>query len=169
MGPKYVAGHVLEEAQCDAEVLDLREFESGASSQEAGQKSIQGQGREAAIPGKDPGRDPGKAPATKCATDKSRRRPRRASRLRRSIPPAVRRMVLERDGRRCTCPGCNNRRFIHIHHIVPIWKGGTNAPENLTVTCGRCHSALHRGLLTVDGRAPHSLVWKNRYGNLNSS
>jgi len=29
-----------------------------------------------------------------------------------------------------------------IHHIVPLSKGGTHAPDNLMSLCSSCHSAI---------------------------
>lgn len=52
---------------------------------------------------------------------------------RRSIPPAVRATVLERDGYMCVV--CLTGNDLHIDHIVPVVNGGTNAPDNLQVLC----------------------------------
>lgn len=60
-----------------------------------------------------------------------------------SIPPAVRRAVLARDGHRCTVEGCHATHFLEVHHIVPRARGGSNALENLTTLCGACHRFHH--------------------------
>jgi hypothetical protein len=70
----------------------------------------------------------------------------------------------ERDGFRCTVPGCTGRRNLHSHHIRFKGVGGPDVPENRTTLCA-CHHerALHaqgsvRGaLLRIRGRAPHGL------------
>ncbi len=59
------------------------------------------------------------------------------------IPPSVRRRVLDRDGHRCTTPGCSNRHFLEIHHVVPRNRGGSNQLHNLTTLCTRCHRHAH--------------------------
>ena len=59
------------------------------------------------------------------------------------IPPAVRRQVLDRDGHRCTTPGCGNTHFLDVHHVVPRAAGGSNRPENLITLCARCHRFTH--------------------------
>lgn len=59
------------------------------------------------------------------------------------IPPTVRRRVLDRDGHRCTAPGCSNSQFLDIHHLVPRSRGGSNTPENLKTLCSRCHHYTH--------------------------
>jgi hypothetical protein len=46
-----------------------------------------------------------------------------------TIPPAIRREVLRRDGGRCVVPGCTNHRFIEVHHIDLKSEGGGHDPE----------------------------------------
>ncbi|HOX25102.1 MAG TPA: HNH endonuclease [Candidatus Krumholzibacteria bacterium] len=60
-----------------------------------------------------------------------------------AVPPAVRRQVLDRDGHRCTTAGCDNTRFLEVHHVVPRAQGGTNTTDNLTTLCARCHRFAH--------------------------
>jgi hypothetical protein len=60
-----------------------------------------------------------------------------------TIPPRVRREVLARDDHRCRAPGCDHRRFLEVHHIVPRWRGGGNTAANLVTLCGACHRAWH--------------------------
>jgi len=65
-------------------------------------------------------------------------------RKRSTIPPSVRRKVLERDGYRCTVAGCGSTHFLRIHHQIPVSAGGTNDIENLRTTCFECHKWIHR-------------------------
>lgn len=51
-----------------------------------------------------------------------------------------------------------------LHHINPVAAGGKDRASNLTITCGKCHRALHKDMLSVEGKAPGNLVWKNRFG-----
>ena len=69
----------------------------------------------------------------------------------RSIPDAVKREVLRRDGYRCT--KCNwthdewNRsdpRHLELHHIKPHAAGGKNTESNLITVCTVCHDEIHR-------------------------
>src|SRR5690606_35598038 len=59
----------------------------------------------------------------------------------------LRRIVLERASEHSTYvdPGsgrrCKSRHNLQIEHILPVARGGTNAPENLTVLCGQ-HNRL---------------------------
>ncbi len=67
------------------------------------------------------------------------KRPRTVS----TTPPRLRREVLERDHFRCRMPGCRNRQFLQVHHIVAKEDGGKHRAGNLITLCGACHRALH--------------------------
>jgi hypothetical protein len=70
----------------------------------------------------------------------------------RSVPPSIRR-ALERRDRRCQFPGCENRRFLHAHHIRHWAHGGETRLENLVLLCSRHHRFVHEAgySLRVDG------------------
>jgi HNH endonuclease len=72
------------------------------------------------------------------------------ARAQQTIPPAVRRAVLQRDHHRCCVPGCKNAAFLDIHHIQPRAEGGSNDPANLRSVCGAHHRAVHRGQLVIE-------------------
>ena len=64
----------------------------------------------------------------------------------RYIPAAVRRVVHERDGGRCTYRDrhgrrCSKRHDLEFHHRKPFGRGGDHSPEVLTLHC-RVHNAL---------------------------
>jgi hypothetical protein len=83
--------------------------------------------------------DPATAAAARCdAVERDARGYNRAA-----VPPSVRRRVLDRDGWRCTTPGCSQARFLDVHHVVPRARGGSNRPDNLVTLCRRCHRAAH--------------------------
>jgi hypothetical protein len=84
---------------------------------------------------------------------------RSSRRAHKTIPPAVRRKVLERDGHCCQTPGCGRELFTVIHHIEPVALGGTDDPHKLITLCWNCHDLVHQGTLTVKGEAPANLVW----------
>jgi hypothetical protein len=79
------------------------------------------------------------------------------------IPPRIRRFVWRRDGGRCCVPGCRSKACLELHHINPRENGGTHDPWNLVLLCDACHANLHRGLITITGRAPDQLVIKRRH------
>ena len=62
----------------------------------------------------------------------------------RTIPAGVERAVWERDGGRCTFVGttgrcCEERRFLHYHHLRPWIVGGEPSVENIALRC-RAHN-----------------------------
>jgi hypothetical protein len=64
------------------------------------------------------------------------------------IPAHIKNAVIARDGWQCTAIGvdgkrCTNRRWLHLHHILEVSRGGTNDIENITSLCEGHHRALH--------------------------
>lgn len=45
------------------------------------------------------------------------------------------------------CQSCDARMpdesMLHMHHVVPISRGGTNAPHMLALLCPNCHAKAH--------------------------
>lgn len=56
----------------------------------------------------------------------------------RYIPASVRAAVFDRDGDKCQYCGAVDVQM-HIDHVVPFSKGGSNDIENLTVACASCN------------------------------
>jgi hypothetical protein len=80
-------------------------------------------------------------------------------RLRRSMGNKY--AVFERDGWRCTVPGCTSRRNLHAHHIVFRSAGGSDALENQTTLCAHHHQrGVHAGYVRIGGRAPGTLCFE---------
>ncbi|HSU40323.1 MAG TPA: hypothetical protein VLJ38_12175 [Polyangiaceae bacterium] len=67
-----------------------------------------------------------------------------------TIPPALRRQLLRRDGGRCQVPGCRHATFVDVHQLRPRSEGGANTLENLAL-CGAHHRASHAGKLSSAG------------------
>jgi hypothetical protein len=90
------------------------------------------------------------------------------TRVTQSIPPAVRRCVLERDGRKCSVPGCRHGQYLDLHHVKPRAEGGDHDPERLVTLCGVHHRAAHVGTLIVTGTYSSGFVFRHadgkRYG-----
>jgi len=59
-------------------------------------------------------------------------------------------LVFDRDGNRCTTPGCNERVKLVAHHVEPVPKNPNFDPkwvhrvENLITKCTTCHDRIHR-------------------------
>jgi hypothetical protein len=71
----------------------------------------------------------------------------------RSIPPAIRRVLLLRD-RGCAFPGCTHDRFLHGHHVKHWLHGGETSADNLVLLCTHHHHLVHEGGWSVE-RAVH--------------
>ena len=74
------------------------------------------------------------------------------------IPPDHR--VFERDGWRCTVPGCTSYRNLHDHHIQYRSHGGSDELWNRTTLCAAHHQrSVHEGIgrIRIRGRAPDEL------------
>ncbi len=68
---------------------------------------------------------------------------------RQRLPAHTKHAVMLRDQRRCrhlSIQGerCENRRWIDVHHIIPVSDGGNNQIENLITLCSAHHRAQHR-------------------------
>ncbi|MEJ5328963.1 MAG: HNH endonuclease signature motif containing protein [Desulfobaccales bacterium] len=63
----------------------------------------------------------------------------------------LRQIVMERDGNRCQVSGCPSRVELHIHHKIPVSKGGQHIPENLITLC-----CFHHALEPDEG---HERIW----------
>jgi ATP adenylyltransferase len=56
------------------------------------------------------------------------------------VPDSLRYQVLKRDGGKCQlCGALAKDRPMHVDHIIPRSKGGTNIIENLQTLCFECN------------------------------
>ena len=55
------------------------------------------------------------------------------------------RAVKVRDEGVCQFPGCESRRFLHMHHVKHWAKGGPTDLDNLALLCSTHHRAVHEG------------------------
>ena len=85
-------------------------------------------------------------------------------RARRTVPPALRRLLEARDERTCCFPGCDRRRHLQAHHRRHWAHGGETSLENLVLLCFHHHRLVHEGGYTVEGDAEHGIRFRNRYG-----
>jgi len=66
--------------------------------------------------------------------------------------------IFERDGWRCTVPGCTSRRNLQLHHIRFRSAGGSDEAGNLTTLCAFHHlRGVHDGRVGIAGSAPDGL------------
>ena len=67
----------------------------------------------------------------------------------------------ERDGWRCTVPGCTARRNLQSHHIRFRSAGGSDEPWNRTTLCAHHHQrGVHGGSVRISGLAPDGLLFE---------
>jgi hypothetical protein len=83
-----------------------------------------------------------------------------------TIPPALRRGILRRDGARCRVPGCRHATFVDVHHLVPRASGGQHTSANLVTLCGAHHRAIHRGELLIEGTPATGLRFLHADGTI---
>lgn len=58
----------------------------------------------------------------------------------------IRRLVRQEDRNQCVICGRSGPRFeLHVHHIIPISKSGTDNKHNLVTLCHTCHNRQHPG------------------------
>lgn len=75
-----------------------------------------------------------------------------------TVPPSVRRVAMQRARGHCEVPGCRLGHWKDLHHVKLRSEGGTHALENLVVTCGPHHAAIHDGLLTIVRQAAGGVI-----------
>jgi hypothetical protein len=76
------------------------------------------------------------------------------TRVKPTIPAAIRRKVFHRDHFACVVDGCRSARFLEVHHLEHREHGGDHTMANCCVLCFGCHQKHHAGQLTIGGRAP---------------
>ena len=100
------------------------------------------------------------------AHEQTMRSPAGPTRAKQTIPPALRRKVLRRDGGCCRVPGCRNATFVDVHHLQPRSEGGTNTLENLVTLCGAHHRAIHAGKVVSEGTSSAALTFLHADGTV---
>jgi hypothetical protein len=81
----------------------------------------------------------------------------------RTIPPAIRRVLMLRD-RGCAFPGCTHDRFLHGHHIQHWLHGGETSVDNLALLCTVHHHWVHEDGWTVARGADGELAFTSPTG-----
>lgn len=76
---------------------------------------------------------------------------------RQPLTAAQKHSVFARDGGRCTHidtsgARCDADRWLHLHHLTPVSRGGTNDAENLATLCSFHHDLAHQLSLPIEGQ-----------------
>jgi hypothetical protein len=89
-------------------------------------------------------------------------------RRRRTVPPALRRLLAARDAGGCRWPGCDRRRHLAAHHRRHWARGGETSLDNLVLLCTQHHRLVHEGGYTIepDPTDVRRLRFRNRHGVL---
>jgi len=87
-------------------------------------------------------------------------------RKRRTVPPALRRLLEARDAETCCFPGCERRRHLQAHHRTHWAQGGETSLDNLVLLCFHHHRLVHEGGYTVEDDPAGGLRFRNRHGVL---
>ncbi len=66
-------------------------------------------------------------------------------------PSRALRRAIERRDQGCTHPLCNQRRWLHIHHLVHWEDDGPTVPANLICLCPEHHRQHHQGVFSIEG------------------
>ena len=62
---------------------------------------------------------------------------------RRDISTERKTKIMDRDGWKCYICG-DKSCALEVHHVVPVFLGGSNDDTNLVSLCHGCHLAIHR-------------------------
>ncbi len=73
----------------------------------------------------------------------------------RTLPPEIRRTVLQRDSSTCVIDSCTSTYRPEVHHIRPRSQGGDHHPDGLATLCWwHHHIAIHGLGMTIDPSSP---------------
>jgi len=64
-------------------------------------------------------------------------RPKEYEPLKERIPYSTKTFILGRDEHRCS--KCKTPNWLEVHHIIPLYRGGSNNNDNLITLCSLCH------------------------------
>lgn len=69
----------------------------------------------------------------------------------RRFPTRRQETVVRARDRCCRFPGCEARRFLHVHHLRPVAAGGPTVVPNLVLLCSHHHHLVHEGGWRLEG------------------
>ncbi|MEA1904068.1 MAG: HNH endonuclease [Actinomycetota bacterium] len=63
----------------------------------------------------------------------------------RTVPPALKRALLDKYGHRCSIDGCDSRYRLEAHHLIPFSEGGSTDQDELVLPCWfHHHIVIHQ-------------------------
>lgn len=63
-------------------------------------------------------------------------------RKQRTVPPALKRALLDKYGHRCAIDGCDSRYRLEAHHLIPWSEGGSTNQDGLILICWYHHQVI---------------------------
>ena len=90
-------------------------------------------------------------------------------RKRRTVSPALRRLLEARDDETCCFPGCERTRHLQAHHRRHWADGGETSLDNLVLLCFHHHRLVHEGGYTVESDGADGIRFRNRRGVLTAN
>lgn len=78
------------------------------------------------------------------------------------IRSTTREAIYLRDHDRCVYCGSNDLAALHLDHVLPRARGGTNAPNNLVTCCAPCNQRKHAKTLGEAFPGPENHVLRER-------
>lgn len=76
----------------------------------------------------------------------------------------LKRSVREDDHYKCVCCDKGGTGIeLHVHHIIPLSKFGTNQKQNLVTLCHTCHNKQHPGFQVTRNQPIHRSPRKQRF------
>jgi hypothetical protein len=67
-----------------------------------------------------------------------------------TVNPRLRRVIEHRD-QGCRYPGCSQKRWVQVHHLIHREDGGLTVAVNLLSLCPYHHRLHHQGAYTIGG------------------
>jgi hypothetical protein len=83
-----------------------------------------------------------------------------------TVNPRLRLLIEQRD-QGCRYPGCTQRRWVQVHHLVHREDGGPTIAVNLVCLCGVHHRLHHQGAFQITGNpeTPDGLRFTDHWGH----
>ncbi|MEX2294615.1 MAG: DUF222 domain-containing protein, partial [Acidimicrobiales bacterium] len=77
------------------------------------------------------------------------------------------RLVIEQRDQGCRYPGCTQRRWVQVHHLIHREDGGLTVAVNVVCLCGYHHRLHHQGAFSITGdpSSPGGLTFTDHWGH----
>jgi len=81
--------------------------------------------------------------------------------------PKIRARIVRRDGGRCKI--CEEKKGLHVHHIIPFKISHSNEDLNLVTLCRKCHPKVEKvAWMMLQEGAHRYQIYKAAWGYINN-